>query len=505
MGNNESTVQPFSIAAPQKGWGERRSRDLREHQRTHEEHRDLRKSKNPEVWYDPDDPNDPKPHVCKICGTRWRSGGEKRVHDMLAYIEGGDAILFTMKEAETIKGREAQESILAGDSFQTPSSSANAAESIIQINKLELMKESIDFYIDDEEERKRKEKNQKREEERSRDLALASQPDVPDFEQKRFYKGRLEKDTWAGYDEEVPRISPAKKKGTDTGGDSTWVTDDSFREEGGGIYPKHQPFRENNKTSLRQAKKYFEQCRKCREYDGEDACRYSCEIDAPIALKSQGQWYRNDKDLTVDQAAYAGWVKPNLASGRQDGKTYWKNYRQGKKAEDLLLSTKFNLMPTGGEEVNKMQYPCKLSDREILELENTPYAQYSDIQYQKDIDWLEDLETKFKDHGCCISDDDDNDCEKIMNFLKKKIDSLKVKQMIAQRWYSSRWYRPPGRRPDYSSSPDVEEEKRRVPNWTEKYEKEVEDILKETPISIGPKGRDISDIIADYVGGPRSE
>jgi hypothetical protein len=31
----------------------------------------------------------------------------------------------------------------------------------------------------------------------------------------------------------------------------------------------------------------------------------------------------------------------------------------------------------------------------------------------------------------------------------------------------------------------------------------VEDILKETPISIGPKGRDITDIIADFGGATK--
>lgn len=256
-----------------------------------------------------------------------------------------------------------------------------------------------------------------------------------------------------------------------------WVIDNSFREESAPLKYRHlgdshQPFQKRRKTDkvmetkVSKATEYFKKCKECRN-EQKDLCDYSCEIKAPIALKStkNGKWYRNQRDPTP----LLGWEERT----DPEGEKYWYNKPQKKSQRMKPSSTKFKLMPTGGSEVYKMQVPCKLSDREILELENTPYSKYSVRQKEKDIELLENLKTEFETHRCCISGDDDNvdhDCEKILKFIQKKIDA--IKKVKKPRYSNFSNPRHVGYRPDYSSSPRVERQKRRSPEWYHNWWKE---------------------------------
>ena len=74
----------------------------------------------------------------------------------------------------------------------------------------------------------------------------------------------------------------------------------------------------------------------------------------------------------------------------------------------------------------EMKPPCKFSDREIFELENTPYFKYSDKQKKASLNWLKELRDDLAKNYCCLDTEESEKCREILKFIKKKIKALEL-------------------------------------------------------------------------------
>jgi len=216
-------------------------------------------------------------------------------------------------------------------------------------------------------------------------------------------------------------------------------------------------FQKKNKPSVGDAKKYFKRCTNCTRDRQQARCgdldKESCinsertfyELNSEKILEKKTELVPNPNCEFVPKEDYTDehgveWRRPDKCNTRpcnncdiyppiaiksgskvspEDAEWYKNTFNN---------RTRFDPFPTGGvgrdfyPGVYRMEPPCKLSDREIFELENTPYREYDKRQAYADITWLTKLLHLLQQNDCCGAGR--AHCERIRAFIKKKRDQI---------------------------------------------------------------------------------